>query len=115
MKYVTLKLWASYKREKDERYKNYGMYEDNPQIALQETKEIIKKLNEEGSEDFRLLNGNIPADVCSVLLLDYFNQLNNEEREYCKDIVLAYSQLPLKEGYNFRYKMGQPRQFQPYP
>ncbi len=28
--------------------KNYGMYEDNPQIALQETKEIIKKLNEEG-------------------------------------------------------------------
>ncbi len=48
MKYVTLKLWASYKREKDERYKNYGMYEDNPQIALQETKEIIKKLNEEG-------------------------------------------------------------------
>ena len=38
MKYVTLKLWASYKREKDERYKNYGMYEDNPQIALQETK-----------------------------------------------------------------------------
>ena len=48
MKYVTLKLWASYKREKDERYKNYGMYEDNPQIALQETKEIINKLNEGG-------------------------------------------------------------------
>ncbi|HCD3349531.1 TPA: ATP-binding protein, partial [Escherichia coli] len=106
MKYVTLKLWASYKREKDERYKNYGMYEDNPQIALQETKEIIKKLNEEGGEDFRLLNGNIPADVCSVLLLDYFNQLNNEEREYCKDIVLAYSQLPLKEGYNYQVQDG---------
>ncbi|BDZ00346.1 hypothetical protein MUTS16_14190 [Escherichia coli] len=48
MKYVTLKLWASYKREKDERYKNYGMYEDNPQIALQETKEIIKSLMRKG-------------------------------------------------------------------
>lgn len=106
MKYVTLKLWASYKREKDERYKNYGMYEDNPQIALQETKEIINKLNEEGDEDFRLLNSNIPADVCSILLLENFNQLNNEEREYCKDIVLAYSKLPLKEGYNYQVLDG---------
>lgn len=79
MKYMTLKLWASYK-EKDERYKNYGMYEDNPQIAIQETKEIINKLNEEEDEDFRLLNSNIPADVCSILLLENFNQLNNEER-----------------------------------
>ncbi|HCN9247350.1 TPA: hypothetical protein N6738_004837, partial [Escherichia coli] len=31
---------------------------------------------------------------------------NNEEREYCKDIVLAYSKLPLKEGYNYQVLDG---------
>ncbi|MDE9680158.1 ATP-binding protein [Citrobacter sp. Cpo137] len=102
MKYMTLKLWVSYKRDKDERHKLYEMYENKPQVVLQETKEIMCKLNENSDDDFRLLNSNIPADVCSILLLEHFNELAYEEREYCKDIVLAYSKLPLSDGYNYQ-------------
>lgn len=106
MKYVTLKLWVNYKRDKDERHKQYVKYENKPQVALQEAKEIIRKLNEDENEDFRLLNANIPADVCSLLLLEYFNQLTIEEREYCKDAVLEYAQLTLKEGYHYQIQDG---------
>ncbi|EPD0862146.1 AVAST type 4 anti-phage nuclease Avs4 [Escherichia coli O8,13,108,129,135:H11,20] len=106
MKYMELKLWANYKIDKDERYKSYVKYDDKPQVVLQETKEIIIKLNDGGDESFYLFNANIPANVCSILLLEYFDQLSTEEREYCKDVVIEYSQLPLKEGYHYQIQDG---------
>lgn len=122
MKYASLKLWASYKMDKDERYKECGQYENNPQLALKETKEIIHRLNEDADENFRLFNGAIPADVCSILLIEHFNQLSEEEREYCKDFILEYSQIPLKPNYRYQISDGTtsaisalPAVFQNYP
>ena len=106
MRYTSLKLWASYKRDKDERYKQYGQYENNPQLVLKETKEIINRLNKDADENFRLFNGAIPADVCSILLIEYFNKLSEEEREYCKDIILEYSQIPLMPHYRYQISDG---------
>lgn len=122
MKYASLKLWASYKMDKDERYKECGEYENNPQLALKETKEIIHRLNEDADENFRLFNGAIPADVCSILLIEHFNQLSEEDREYCKDIILGYSQIPLMPDYRYQISDGTtsaisalPAVFQNYP
>lgn len=106
MRYTSLKLWASYKKDKDERYKQYGQYENNLQLVLKETKEIIDRFNEGADESFRLFNGAIPADVCSILLIEHFNQLSEEERDYCKDIILEYSQIPLKPHYRYQISDG---------
>lgn len=106
MKYTSLKLWANYKKDKDERYKQYGQYENNPQLVLKETKEIINSLAKADDETFRLFNGAIPADVCSILLKEYFNQMSEEEREYCKDIVLEYSRIPLMPHYQYQISDG---------
>lgn len=106
MRYTSLKLWASYKMDKDERYKKYWQYENNPQLVLNETKEIIDSINDNADENFRLFNGAIPADACSILLIEYFNQLSEEERVYCKDIILEYSQIPLIPHYRYQISDG---------
>ncbi len=106
MRYTSLKLWASHKRDNDKRCKQYEHYENNPHIALQEIKEIIGRLNDDAGEDFRLFNGAIPADVSSILLIEYFNQLSEEEREYCKDIILEYSRIPLTSHYRYQISDG---------
>lgn len=122
MIYTSLKLWASYKRDKDERSKQYGKYENNPQLALKDTKEIIDRINEDADENYRLFNGDIPADVCSILLIEYFKELSEEEREYCKDIILKYSKIPLMPHYQYQISDGTasaisalPVVFQNYP
>lgn len=106
MRYTSLKLWASYRKDKDERSKQYEQYEKNPQLALKETKEVIERLNSGADESFNLFNSAIPADVCSILIIEYFNQLSKEEREYCKDIVLEYSQIPLMPNYRYQISDG---------
>lgn len=106
MGYTSLKLWADFKKDKNERYKQYEQYENNPQLVLKEVKEIINRLNEGNDKNFLLFNHAIPADVCSILLIEYFNRLTEEEREYCKDIILEYSKTPLMPNYQYQIADG---------
>jgi guanylate kinase len=122
MKYMPLRLWASYKKDKDERSKQYEQYDNNLQLALQEAKEIIEKLKQREDESFRLFNHSIPADVCSILLIDFCDQLSEKDRGYCKDIILEYSRVPLMPHYQYQISDGTtsaisalPVVFQNYP
>ncbi len=122
MRYAPLMLWARYRKDKDERAKQYEQYENNPQLVLKEAMEIIERLNAGTDESFHLFNHAIPADVCSILLIEYFNQLSEEEREYCKDIILEYSRIPLMPHYQYQIPDGTtsaisalPVVFQHYP
>jgi len=122
MKYALLKLWASYRKDKDERSKQQEQYENNPQLALKEATEIFERLSVGADESFNLFNHAIPADVCSILLIEYFSQLSEEERGYCKDIILEYSQIPLTPHYQYQISDGTtsaisalPVVFQNYP
>lgn len=122
MRYVPLMLWANYKKDKDERSKQYEQYENNPQLVLKESKEIIERFKQGTDASFRLFNHAIPADTCSILLIEYFNQLSEEEREYCKDIILEYSRVSLMPHYQYQISDGTtsaisalPVVFQNYP
>lgn len=106
MKYMSLRLWASYKKDKDERYKQYEQYENSPQLALKEVKEIIDRLKNGEDESFRLFNHSIPGDVCSILVMDYFDKLPEEERGHCKDIILDHARLPLMPHYQYQISDG---------
>jgi len=106
MKYTPLMLWARYRKDKDARAKQYEQYENNPKLVLEEATEIIENLNAGADESFKLFNHAIPADVCSILLIEYFNQLSEEERECCKDIILEYSLIPLMPDYQYQISDG---------
>lgn len=122
MRYTSLMLWADYKKNKDERSKQYEQYERDPQLALKETKEIIERFKQGEDTSFRLFNHAIPANVCSVLLIDYFDKLSGEDRDYCKDIILEYALVPLMPHYQYQISDGTtsaiaalPVLFQNYP
>ena len=121
-RYLPLMLWANYRKDKDERSKQYEQYDNNPRLALKQTKEILERFKKGTDASFRLFNNAIPADVCSILLIDYFNLLSEEEREFCKDIILEYARFPLMSHYQYQISDGTeaaisalPVVFQNYP
>jgi len=106
MKYISLKLWASYKKDKDERYKQYEQYENSPLLALKEVKEIIDRFKKGEDESFHLFNRSIPGEVCSILATNYFDELSEDERSFCKDVILEYARAPLTPHYRYQISDG---------
>src|ERR1041385_5028729 len=76
MRYVPLKLWANFKAENDEKYKQYPQYENDPHLALKEAVEIANELRDTHDSSYNLFNHSVPAEVCSVLLRNYLDQLS---------------------------------------
>lgn len=106
MKYLPMQLWARNRFEGKDDAKNYPQYENNHSLTLSETKAILEQLKDDKSEDgqFTLFYRSVPPYVCSVLIRDYFEKLKSEEAEFCKDVILEYSSMPLGGG--FRYQTG---------
>lgn len=99
MRYVPLTLWADFKYKNDDKYKEYEKYNSNPKDAVDEVREILKKINEIRNPDisqeiydenntFYLLNHQIPSCVCAVLVEHYIDKLNDEDKEFCKDVII---------------------------
>jgi len=103
-KYLPLQLWARNRFERKEDAKKYPQYEDNYSLALTETKAVIEQLKNDDSEDgqFTLFYRSVPAYVCSVLLRDFFEKLKPEEAQFCKEVLLEYSSMPLGGGYKYQ-------------
>jgi hypothetical protein len=108
LKHTPLLLWSTFRFKKDEsKYKQYQQYEENPQAVISETREIIEEFKSLRNEDYVLLNRSIPAFACSVLVRDYFDQLNSEDREFCKSILIEIASLPLRfERYQYQVSDG---------
>ncbi|PFY14563.1 ATPase [Bacillus toyonensis] len=101
MKYNSVKLWASYRIRNDEQYKQYVKYENNPKLALKEIEEVLEKFKNK-DETFYLFNHAIPADVCSVLVRDYEDQLSENELEFCKNIILEAVLASFRDNYTYQ-------------
>ncbi|MDE0518186.1 MAG: P-loop NTPase fold protein, partial [Bdellovibrionales bacterium] len=114
-KYLSLKLWAKYKFENKEEYKkdDYLKYENNPNLVVKETKSIIQKLENtpgdfnfpffskqtpsfkedqrrgfDQDNSFRITNHSIPLYTCAVLMRDYFDKLNQEDKTFCQEAIM---------------------------
>ncbi|HUS50608.1 MAG TPA: ATP-binding protein, partial [Candidatus Paceibacterota bacterium] len=107
MKYTSLRLWAIFRFENNEdNYKQYQQYENNPHLIITETKEIIEGLKNKDKDNFFLFNHSIPAYACSVLIRDFFDKLNSEEKEFCKNTIIDYASLPLQKNYQYQISDG---------
>jgi hypothetical protein len=108
MKYSALHVWSYYRYSNEEdKYKQYQQYENNPQLVIKETKEIIKGLKKNTEESYFLFNHSIPAYTCSVLIRDFFDKLNKKEKEFCKEVIIDFASLPLQvENYQYQVSDG---------
>ena len=126
MKYLPLKLWAEFKFNNDDKYKQYEKYENDPLLALQEVKDIliklktiktpeIYKIHHSEEESFFLFNHAIPAYVCSVLIEKYLDELSVENRSFCKDIILEVAISSLNTNYQYQISDGVQQAFSVLP
>ncbi|HAT1881200.1 TPA: ATP-binding protein [Legionella pneumophila] len=107
-KYLSLQLWARYKFENNNEAKNYPQYENDHKLTISKTKEVLEQLKKYNIDDRPLVyvERQIPAYACSVLLRDYSNQLSIQDAEFCKEIILEYSSMPLRENYKYQFNDG---------
>jgi hypothetical protein len=106
MRYMSLRFWASYKKDKDERCKQYEQYENSPLLALKDVKEIIDRFKKGEDESFQLFNRSIPGEVCSILVTNYLDELSDDERSFCKDVILEFARAPLTPNYRYQISDG---------
>jgi ATPase family associated with various cellular activities (AAA) len=104
MKYLSLKQWAEAKLKETISSVNNPQYDDNPSLALEETKLILKKLNSNPEEEFHLFNHSTPAYVCSALVQCFSEALTIDELNFCKEVVAAEVVSAFQE--NYQYQIG---------
>jgi hypothetical protein len=102
-KYTTLYLWSLNKVEDNDDYLKYKNYEENPLLSLEEIKEVLSTPHEERDYIFQ---DEILANVSIVLLRDYSNLLQDEDKNLCKDLLLEFAYLPLQDKYYYQISDG---------
>jgi hypothetical protein len=104
-KYISLNLWANYRFTEEEKYNQYQQYENNPQLVITEIKEILEKLNRGDDVDFYVFNHSTVPYACSVLIRDFYDELNPEDKELCKEVIIEFASLPL-DTEHYRYQVS---------
>ncbi|MGE4466134.1 AVAST type 4 anti-phage nuclease Avs4 [Sphaerochaeta sp.] len=124
-KYTELLLWSDHKFNKDEKSKNYPKYEDSLLNVLKDVKAIYvdmqkqKDSSQSKEDDFESISSynsrSILSTASAVLLRDYFDGLNDEDRCLCKDIVLERTASFLFPTFDYQVGDGIQQAFQMLP
>lgn len=64
------------------------------------------KFSVSDKERFFLFNHSIPAYVCSVLIRDFSSELSQEDKIYCKEIILEVALISLQPKYEYQISDG---------
>ena len=107
-KYLPLQLWARNRFDTNEDYKKYPQYENDFKLAIADTKKVIDGLNGDKSKNeyFALYYHAVPAYVCTILIRDFLDKLDAEEKTFCRDVIIEYASAPLGDYYNYQVGDG---------
>lgn len=100
-KYNNLYMWSKYRLENNKQFKNYKEYEENPIYALKQLKEIL-----ENGFQTALIQQEIIPSIAIVLLKDFNNLLNKENKQLLKEIILEFVTLPYNKNYRYQISDG---------
>lgn len=101
-KYLSLKMWADFKLENNEKHKQHTVYENDPVLALNQAKEIINLCQENKNDNFKFMNQSTPTYVFSTLIKYYFEYLSIEDKVYCKNYLIDIASLFFKSNYQYQ-------------
>lgn len=72
------------------------------------TRAICERLKTDDTENrpFTLFYRSVPPTACAVLLHDFADKLDAEQKRFCKEVLLEYSSLPFLGGYAYQIGDG---------
>ncbi|MDD2229545.1 MAG: hypothetical protein PHY48_09050 [Candidatus Cloacimonetes bacterium] len=90
-RYMSLKTWAESRfRDDQNRFSKYEQFNNDVNLVISETKAVVAELNNGCDDTFTLFYKNTPAYVCAVSLRDFFDLLDTNDIEFCRDVTLSY-------------------------
>lgn len=106
-KYTSLRLWADFINGEKKQTKTTikEEYDNNPLLALSETKQLFKEL-QSGRNATNIMNYSIPSFCCSKLLIEHNKKLSAEDKEFCKDIILSNISNLFSDNYGYKISDG---------
>lgn len=106
-KYSSLRAWADFLTGAGTRNRTAKQeeYDNNPLLALLETKQLVEELKT-GRNEIDIFDSFIPAISCSKLLIEHKEELSKEDKEYCKGIVLAAISNLFTDDYEYQISDG---------
>lgn len=106
--FLPLKIWSESRfRKKRNNYKGYPKYETSPSLVIADTKLLINKADKQKGDLLSLSGKSISSYTCSVLIRDFYGDLNKEQREFCKSIIIEYASKPVfGKQYNYQLSDG---------
>jgi hypothetical protein len=105
-KYTSLRLWSDFIHNNNPNSsQKYKQYEENPKLALKETKQLLDELKNT-NQDYFAMNHAIPSFVCSKLMIEHRDTLSKKDKNYCKKIITEFISYLFSDDYNYQISDG---------
>ncbi len=106
-KYSSLRIWSDFlmSQKSDNKSQKHEEYDNNPLLALSETRMLVKEL-ESGRNAMGIMDYSIPAFSCSKLLIEHTEMLSDEDKDFCKKMVLSTLSRLFTDQYDYQISDG---------
>jgi hypothetical protein len=107
LKYSSLRTWSDFLIGRNHQNKSlkHEEYDNNPLLALSETKQLVEELNS-GQSTMRIFDYSIPAFSCSKLMIEYKDNLSKEDKDFCKEVIHSSISLLFSDDYDYQISDG---------
>lgn len=106
-KYSSLRIWADFIHNKmyPNSSENSKQYDDDPLLALTKVKQLVEELKN-GRNAMGIFDYSIPGFVCSKLIIEHRDILSQEDKDFCREIILSYAARLFSDDYNYQISDG---------
>ena len=101
IEYLSLNLWSRFAYENNDKKTEYKQYENSPQVVM---RDLRKVLDLPKTDYYQGYYHSTPIYVSTVLIRDYFNDISDDDKNLCKEIIIEYAALLL--NVNYFYQIG---------
>lgn len=106
-KYSSLRIWADFMHNKmyPNSSENSKQYDDDPLLALTKVKQLVEELKN-GRSAMGIFDYSIPGFVCSKLIIEHRDILSQEDKDFCREIILSYAARLFSDDYDYQISDG---------
>ena len=104
VKYVNLKMWSDFLMDPSID-KKYDEFDNNPLLALKETKQLVEELKS-GRSVLARFDYSTPSFSCSKLMIEYKELLSKDDKAFCKKIILSSISRLFDDSYDYQISDG---------